>query len=135
MTALVLDASVVAGWLFSENEASGEVLARMGEQPAAIPSLWPYEVANAILSAKRAGRITSAEASEAWRLVRSLPVRIDGSSLDDGAGPTWQLAEQHGLTAYDACYLALALREGGALATYDRALRRAAKEEGVDVVP
>ena len=45
------------------------------------------------------------------------------------------LAEKHALTAYDAVYLELALRTGLPLATLDGPLRKAAKDEGVRVLP
>jgi predicted nucleic acid-binding protein len=44
------------------------------------------------------------------------------------------LARRHKLTAYDAAYLELALREGLALATLDAALIQAAKAEGVELI-
>lgn len=44
------------------------------------------------------------------------------------------LTRTHRLTAYDAAYLELALRENVALATLDDALMRAARSEGVVLV-
>ena len=41
------------------------------------------------------------------------------------------LARAHRLSAYDASYLALAIREGCALASLDRRLNEAAAAEGV----
>jgi predicted nucleic acid-binding protein len=46
-----------------------------------------------------------------------------------------KLAVKHGLSAYDAAYLALALAARLPLATFDRRLRDAAKAEGVAVLP
>ena len=43
------------------------------------------------------------------------------------------LARAHRLTAYDASYLALAVREGCALASLDRRLNEAAAAEGVEL--
>ena len=48
--------------------------------------------------------------------------------------PAFALAQEHGLSLYDALYLSLAERRGIPLATLDKALRRAAIAEGVDVV-
>jgi predicted nucleic acid-binding protein len=45
------------------------------------------------------------------------------------------LARREGLTAYDACYLELAMRRGLPLASTDRALRKAAVELGVSLLP
>ena len=44
------------------------------------------------------------------------------------------LARKHGLSAYDALYLELALHKEADLATADRALAAAARAEGVRVV-
>ncbi len=46
-----------------------------------------------------------------------------------------RLAFKHGLSAYDAAYLWLAVSEGSELATLDPALRKAALGEGVNVLP
>jgi predicted nucleic acid-binding protein len=43
------------------------------------------------------------------------------------------LGRRHGLTAYDATYLELAMRTGGMLATFDRKLADAARVAGVRV--
>ena len=45
------------------------------------------------------------------------------------------LARAYGLSAYDAAYLDLAMRERLALATLDGELRKAAKASGVVVFP
>ena len=42
-------------------------------------------------------------------------------------------ARQHNLSAYDAAYLELAIREGLPLATLDNDLRKAAKTVGVKI--
>jgi predicted nucleic acid-binding protein len=47
---------------------------------------------------------------------------------------TQALCRKHGLTAYDAAYLELAIREKNALATIDEDLRRAAIAETVSLV-
>jgi predicted nucleic acid-binding protein len=43
------------------------------------------------------------------------------------------LAREHQLSAYDAAYLELALREGVAIATLDRKLERIALKCGVEI--
>jgi len=43
------------------------------------------------------------------------------------------IARRHGLSAYDALYLALALELGAILATNDRQLVRAALAEGIEL--
>jgi predicted nucleic acid-binding protein len=45
------------------------------------------------------------------------------------------LAREHKLSAYDAAYLDLAIREGLPLATLDKGLKRAAVKAGVSIYP
>jgi predicted nucleic acid-binding protein len=47
---------------------------------------------------------------------------------------TQSLCRKHGLTAYDAAYLEIALRGGLGLATLDDDLRRAALAENVSLL-
>jgi predicted nucleic acid-binding protein len=49
-------------------------------------------------------------------------------------GATQALCRKHGLTAYDAAYLEVAIRGAYALATVDDDLRRAAIAEGVPLL-
>ena len=63
-----------------------------------------------------------------------LPVDIDEpASTTTVFGLTQSLCRKHSLTAYDAAYLELAIREGCALATVDEDLRKAAVTEKVDM--
>ena len=61
---------------------------------------------------------------------------LDGSMAAEGH--PWNavsaIADRHGLTVYDAAYLELAQRRRLPLATLDRALCRAAREAGVEIV-
>jgi predicted nucleic acid-binding protein len=45
------------------------------------------------------------------------------------------LARKHGLTLYDTAYLELAIRQGVPLGSLDTDLRKAAKAEGVALLP
>ena len=60
--------------------------------------------------------------------LRRLPIACAGETDDR---EVMALARTHRLTAYDASYLALAIREGCALASLDRRLNEAAASEGV----
>lgn len=51
-----------------------------------------------------------------------------------GSNQILTLAERHGLTAYDAAYLALALETNLPLATLDNQLRAAAVREAVPLL-
>ena len=85
---------------------------------------------NILIMATRRGRLPECEAVLALGRLRRLPIETVDMTLSDDAGVI-RLADKHRLTAYDATYLFLATRRGAPLATADRALARAAKEEGV----
>jgi predicted nucleic acid-binding protein len=46
----------------------------------------------------------------------------------------FEVAHNHRLSFYDACYLEVAIRNGVALATLDKSLARAAKAAGVPLI-
>ena len=45
-------------------------------------------------------------------MLRELPISVAGSDLGQTLGAVLDLAHIHGLTSYDASYVALAMREG-----------------------
>ena len=137
MTAFVLDCSIAVTWCF-DDEASDEadaLLDRLQEQGAAVPSLFPLELGNILALAERRGRIPASGLSPRLELLATLPIEVDPNTAAMALRETLTLARRHSLTTYDASYLELALRLGLPLASTDRALRRAAIDEGVVVLP
>lgn len=130
---VVLDASALLG-LALDGEASDHAQ-RMLDHAAAeggvVPTLFWYELRNALLMAERRGRITSDGVAAFLADVALLPITVDDLPRD---AVVLQLARQHGLTVYDASYLELAMRTGAPLATLDTALRSAAQRAGVGTV-
>ena len=80
-------------------------------------------------------KLTAAETSQRLEFFADLPIATDSAMEADLRSGIVQLARRTSLTTYDASYLELALRRGLALATRDKALRRAAGEEAVAVLP
>jgi predicted nucleic acid-binding protein len=136
VTALVLDASIAVTWCF-ENEATDatrRVLAHLRQDEAAVPSLWPLEVANTLAMAERRGRIVSADAAAFVALLDSLAVTVDPETTRHAFGRILDLARSERLSGYNASYLELAMRLGVPLATKDHALASAASRVGVTVM-
>jgi len=134
--AFVLDASVALAW-FLAGEATRHteaVLERLHGSEAAVPVVWPLEVANAFLMAERRQRITPSQTADAVGNLTALPIRVDDGALGEAWGTVLRLARDHGLTAYDASYLELAMRLGLPLATQDARLGAAAGRVGVHLV-
>lgn len=130
----VVDNSVVMAWCFEETgQAYADcVLGSLGEQVALVPGIWPLEVANVLLVAGRTKRLGKAEAMRFISLVRTLPIDVVQASPGRILGEVLALATETGLSAYDAAYLDLAIREGLPLATLDKAMKKAAKRTGVE---
>lgn len=127
----VLDASVAISWCFEDEAtpATEALLDRLGEAEAVVPALWFYEVANVLVVAERRGRLTEAQAERFIGLLGRLPIRVE-----PGEAPMSSLlaiGRRHGLSAYDAAYLALAEHPGLPLASLDSPLRAAARRAGV----
>jgi predicted nucleic acid-binding protein len=81
--------------------------------------------------AVRRSRITSAQAQLAAAFADGLPIEFDPQAA--GVGALFMAASSHGLTAYDAIYLQLAVLRGGDLLTADSALAQAAQRAGITV--
>ncbi len=130
---LVVDCSVTLPW-FLEDERSRfteDLLDTIDREEYWAPSIWGLEMLSGLMAAERRKRI-----DRQWRIdsvdkASRLKVRLDPALPDIKA--IGMLAERHGLSAYDASYLELAVRRGFALATLDRALAQAAADEGVAV--
>ncbi len=134
---LVLDASVAIAWCFADEMTIPLVALRrrVASDGAVAPTLWPLEVANALLIAIRRGRLTSAACDALLLRLERMDILRDGETGRHASSQTIRLAELHRLTAYDASYLELARRRRLPLATLDAALARAATAEGVATLP
>ena len=131
------DASATLPWRFADEATpwTEALLDRIqGGEEVLVPAHWPLEVANALLVARRRGRVTAEQIAEFIEDLASLPIRFEPPSNPTQWPTILALAEQHRLTAYDAAYLELVKRTGLPLATLDDDLRRAAEAEGVALV-
>ena len=132
----VVDASLALAWHFEDevSEYADRVLERLREDRTVVPSIWPVEVANGLVVAERRGRLSAARVARAVELLQELPIFVYELGAQLALGPVLDLARSHGLSAYDASYLELAMREGLPLATQDDDLREAAARAGVPLV-
>ena len=133
MKGFVLDASFAASWFLPDEAslATNALLDRLVESEAAVPSLFRHEMRNLMLLAQRRGRMSRAKLHEVILELGAAPVRDYGPGDD---AKIVDLAMKRDLTAYDAAYLDLALRERLPLATLDRKLAAAAHAENVPVL-
>ncbi len=131
--AFVLDASITACWAFQDEDHPDAGLAfhRMRAEEAVVPCLWWFEVRNILVVNERRRRIAESDTAAFLLNLSRLRVRLDRLPEGDAV---LRLARTHRLSVYDAAYLELAQREGLPLATLDADLRRAAADEGVELL-
>jgi len=133
MAEFVLDTSLALAWYFQDeaNPYADAVAAGFPAARAALPVIWPLEVANAVLMGERRQRSTEAQAARWLTYLAYLPISVDDGTNDRAWGEVLSLARAHRLSAYDAACLELALRRGLPLATLDGKLKAAASALGV----
>jgi predicted nucleic acid-binding protein len=138
MSRFVLDASVILTWCFPDEESQKalEISQRVANgDRVVVPAFWRHEMLNALLMGERRKRITPELTRAFLEDLDRLPVDVDRPAGSAVVFHTTQvLCRRHALTAYDAAYLELAIRENQPLATLDEALRRAAIAESVFVL-
>jgi predicted nucleic acid-binding protein len=130
---LVIDSSIALAWCFTDeqDDYSRTILDSLATRSAIVPSLWHLEITNVLLVNERRKRCTQADSSQWMSFLDSLPITVDDQTPHRAFSDTAQLGRTHGLSAYDAAYLELALRRGTPLATLDEKLKAAAKTVGV----
>ena len=133
---IVVDASVALAWCFEDEGSSAAdfALDRLAEEGAIAPAIWPFEIASALRTAERRGRLDLADVARLRGLLVALPIDVEPIDFPTALGEVVDLARTLDLTAYDAAYLALAARRGLPLATIDEGLRRAAHAAGLEIV-
>ncbi|MDR1237512.1 MAG: type II toxin-antitoxin system VapC family toxin [Propionibacteriaceae bacterium] len=132
---MVIDTSIAVAWCFEDESspATDNILAQVSQEGGIVPPLWRYEIANALLTARKRKRLTETDAQRFLGLLSSLPLEVDADIPD--AAALLAASQLHGLSAYDSAYLLLAQRHGLELATLDAPLAKAARAAGVSVVP
>ena len=130
----VVDASMAFAWVLPSqaSPAANALLERIkAGAGGVVPMFWYLEVANGLLVVDRRKVITGNQRQRSLERLAALRLTVDDGEARNAFGRTSALAEQHGLSVYDAAYLELALRRNLPLATRDRALHSAAQRSGV----
>jgi predicted nucleic acid-binding protein len=133
---VVLDASLALAWCFEDEKTdeTEEVHEFVMQKTAeiAVPAIFWTEVANGLLVGERRGRSTEEWTARCLEMLWDLPIREVPMAPEKVLG----MARRHGLTAYDAGYLHLAVELGGSpLMTVDKRLRAAANELKLPLIP
>jgi predicted nucleic acid-binding protein len=130
----VIDASVTMPWFFPDEATpfTEGLLDALGDRVFWAPTLWVVECTNVLQSAQRRKRIDARRRAEIAAELGELPVRLDPET--SGFVSLDRLAAAHGLSAYDAAYLELALRRSLVLVSLDARLIAAAQVLGHPVL-
>jgi predicted nucleic acid-binding protein len=138
MKPLVVDSSATLGLLLpdeSQTPAARKLRTTLDSVVRIhVPAHWWIEMANGIVMAERRKRLTQALGMEMLALMPALNVTTDDEPAERSLPAIAALARQHGLTAYDAGYLELAIRHGAVLASQDGDLLKAAHACGIEVL-
>ena len=131
---VVLDASVALSWAFDDEQGSipDVIESTLVSGFACVPASWPSEIANALVTGVRRGRISTAGVEAFMDELLFLDIRFEAPVAPSSA--LVQFAFDAGLSAYDAEYVLLARQRDLPLATGDGRMREAALAVGVEVV-
>jgi predicted nucleic acid-binding protein len=123
MSVRVVDASVLGALVFGEPKAD-RISKILSDEPMAAPPLIWFELASICLKKIKEYPSQKVIILEAFDLARRL--NIEMIEVDHLA--VIELAEETGLTTYDASYIWLALEMKGELITLDTKMNRAIKK-------
>jgi predicted nucleic acid-binding protein len=133
LDAFILDASVTVAWYYRDeaDPYADAVARRFPGVKALVPSVWPLEVANAILIGERRKRDAVVTIPQFVSNLSALSIAVDEQNFARVFGAALALARDHDLSAYDASYVELAIRSSLPLATLDDRVRAAATALGI----
>lgn len=131
---VVLDASMAVSFVLADefDAQSKLALGVVASEGAVVPPLWDYEVLNALHSAHSRGRLSDADLTNAINGLSRLAIERDQRPID-GLRLT-SIADDFGLSVYDAAYLSLTLDKNARLATRDSRLATSARKAGASVL-
>ena len=129
----VLDASIVFAVFFKdENSAYAyAVMNSLNITPAFVPAMRHFEIPNVFIVGERRKRCTREQSDSFLAYLTILPLVTEPVPAIYILQAIIELARKHDLSAYDATYLELAIRNHIPLASLDKPLNAAAVSEGV----
>jgi len=132
---VVVDASFICSLLLPD-ESDDRILSlakSVLDDDVYAPALIQCEMLNILLMAVRRRRITSKQRDRAMSVFEQFKIRVDGPMSGQQISRILKLADAYGLTAYDATYLELGVRQQAGIATLDKDLQKAVRGEGLKV--
>lgn len=100
-----------------------------------MPSIWHWEVVNALVRAERRRDIRMSSIGDAMAALATIPLETEAEGAEEATARLLPLARAERLSLFDSAYLDLAERTGLPLATVDGALAAAAARRGITLLP
>ena len=134
---IVLDASILIARILSEHHSglTQDLYDAIDTNEIAVPSHWTTEIANALRTNLRRGRLTQADVDSIGGYLSKFEVIIAPPLEVSDIVPLTRFATEHSLTAYDAAYVQIALMQSATLATVDQEMRVCAKKFNIPLLP
>jgi predicted nucleic acid-binding protein len=126
---LVADASAFVAVVLNE-ESREWVIERTSGYTVVSPEVLPYEIANALMSVRRRGRLTEREVLKAFNISQRIPVRLLPVKIYDAM----KLALRFNIYAYDAFYLQCCIETKLPLISLDNRMCEVATSLSIKVV-
>ena len=129
--AFVLDASIAVAWVVPSQatDYARRVRLRAKREPYHVPAIFLAEVTNVLVTLERRRILSTNGAEAAAGVLGRLDPIVHESGLS--VADLRRLANRHGISAYDALYLAVALEQRIPVACGDRPLKTALARAGV----
>ena len=130
---LIVDASAAASWLLASQATplALDLLDRLGTFEPIAPQVFQWEVGNLLVRQTR--REPGFELREAFAVLDSFNISLAPPAGKDEIRSLASVAATRGLSLFDAGYLWLAMKIGGAIASRDGGLLDAAINAGLPV--
>ena len=105
--AFVIDASLTLAWVFVDEatQYNRSVRERLATETVTTPTIWPLEVANALLVGERRQRIAESHVGVALQMLMDLPILVDSINFTSVWLSVVAIAREYRLSVYDASYL------------------------------
>ncbi len=129
--AFVADNSVIIAWFVPSqaNALTREAWLLARKEQVHVPAMWQPEFTAVMHGLEKRGLLAPHQVDSAISKVERLGLEVHGAF--SALAPLIDLARRHGIKAYDACYLHLAVSMGAKFYTRDAKLRQAARAAGV----
>ena len=134
---IVVDASFFVALLLDESRdiARDKVCEILATDFALVPAHWPTEVANALRRAVRTKRLPRPDIEPTVRCLLAFDIRYASPPKVEDIIPLVEDALRFDLSIYDLQYIRLAQAHRVALATVDGAMKLAAQQMNIAVLP